>query len=147
MLLLGVKNTNSQTVLTDNFINLGTVYRKYCKKNSCGIGAFSRTSQEITLNHSGIYHITATLVGAGDDAGVVTVQFYENGEPITGAFSSETITTATTELRTFVIDYYVLVDKNSVLGTTNTFPKSISLVNTGVDATFTSVIVNVDKVE
>lgn len=146
MLLLGVKNVSTQTVLTDGIINLGSVYRRYCKKNSCGIGAFSRTSQDVTLNHSGIYHITATLVGSGDVAGVVTVQLLENGEPIAGAFSSETITTATTELRTFVVDYYVLVDKDSVLGSTSTIAKTISLTNTGVDATFTSVVLNIDKV-
>lgn len=146
MLLLGTKNIGTQTVLTDGVINLGSVYRKYCKKNSCGVTAFSRTSQDITLQHSGIYHITATLVGSGDAAGVVTVQLYENGEPVTGAFSSQTITTATTELRTFVIDYYVLVDKDCVLGREAISAETISLVNTGVDATFTSVIVNVDKV-
>lgn len=146
MLLLGVKNTGTQTVLTDGIINIGSVYRRFCKKNSCGIGAFSRTAQDITLNHSGIYHITATFVGSGDAAGVVTVQLLENGEPVAGAFSSETITTVDTELRTFVIDYYILVDKDCVLGSSSTIAKSISFSNTGVDATFTSVVVNVDKV-
>ena len=146
MLLLGVKNTGTQTVLTDGIINIGSVYRRFCKKNSCGIGAFSRTAQDITLNHSGIYHITATFVGSGDAAGVVTVQLLENGEPVAGAFSSETITTVDTELRTFVIDYYILVDKDCVLGNSSTIAKSISFSNTGVDATFTSVVVNVDKV-
>ena len=32
MLLLGAKNTTSQTVLTNDIVNLGAVYRKYCKK-------------------------------------------------------------------------------------------------------------------
>ena len=32
MLLLGLKNTTSQTVLTNGVIDLGSVYRKYCKK-------------------------------------------------------------------------------------------------------------------
>lgn len=146
MLLLGVKNTNTQTVLTDGSINLGAVYRKYCKKNNCGVPAFSRTTQDVTLNHSGIYHITATLVGSGTAAGVVTVQLLENGEPIPAAFSSETITTADTELRTFVIDYYILVDSDTVLCRNETIVKTISLSNTGVGATFTSVILNVDKV-
>ena len=146
MLLLGTKNVGTQTVLTDGVIALGSVYRKYCKKNPCGIPAFARTAQDITLQHSGIYHITATLVGSGDAAGVVTVQLYVDGEPVTGAVASETITTPTTELRTFVIDYYVLVDKNCVLGREAVDAEAITLVNTGVDATFTSVIVNVDKV-
>lgn len=146
MLLLGTKNFGTQTVLADGIVNIGSVYRKYCKKNSCGVAAFSRTSQDITLNHSGIYHITATAVGSGTAAGVVTLQLFENGEAVDGAFSSETITTADTELRTFVIDYYILVDRDCILGREATMSKTISLVNTGVGATFTSVVVNVEKV-
>lgn len=148
MLLIGTKNIGTQTVLTDGIINIGSVYRKYCKKNACGIGAFSRTANDISLQHSGIYHITATLVGSGDVAGVITVQLAVNGELVDGAISSETITTPDTELRTFVLDYYVLVDKDCILGSESTIAQTISLVNTSdtVTATFTSVIVNVDKV-
>ncbi len=146
MLLLGTKNIGTQTVLTDGVVNVGSVYRKYCKKNACGFPTFGATANGVALQHEGIYHITATLVGSGDVAGVVTVQLAVNGELVDGAFSSETITTADTELRTFVIDYYVLVDKDCILNTPSTIAQTISLVNTGVDATFTSVIVNVDKV-
>ena len=145
MLLLGTKNFGTQTVLTDGIVNLGAVYRKFCKKNACGVTAFSRTANDISLQHSGIYHLTATLVGSGDVAGVVTVQLAINGDLVDGAFTSETITTADTELRTFVIDYYILVDKDCVLGRESTIAKTVSLVNTGVDATFTSVILNVTK--
>ena len=141
MLILGTKNIGTQTVLTDGIINLGSTYRRFCKNN-----AFARTSNDISLQATGVYHITATLVGSGDVAGVVTVQLAINGELVDGAFSSETITTADTELRTFVIDYYALVDKSCVLGSTAVNTQTVSLVNTGVDATFTSVIVNVDKV-
>ena len=148
MLLIGTKNIGTQTVLPDGIINIGSVYRKYCKKNSCGVPAFSRTANDISLQHSGIYHITATLVGSGDVAGVITVQLAVNGELVDGAISSETITTPVTELRTFVLDYYVLVDKDCILNTESTIAQTISLVNTSdtVTATFTSVIVNVDKV-
>ena len=146
MLLLGTKNIGTQTVLADGIINLGSVYRKYCKKNSCGIPTFGATTSAVSLQQEGFYHITATLVGSGDVACVVTVQLAVNGTLVDGAFSSETITTADTELRTFVIDYYVLVDKDCILGRESTIAQSISLVNTGVDATFSSVIVNVDKV-
>lgn len=145
MLLLGIKNVATQTVLTDGVIALGSVYRKFCKKNACGVTAFSRTANDISLQHSGIYHLTATLVGSGEAAGALTVQLYIDGEAVEGAFSTQTITTADTELRTFVIDYYILVDKDCVLGRESTIAKTASLVNTGVDATFTSVIVNVTK--
>lgn len=146
MLLIGVKNTGTQTVLTDGVLNIGSVYRRYCKKNACGVPAFSRTANDISLQHSGIYHLTATFVASAPTAGVVTVQLNLNGEPVDGAFASETITTPTTELRTFVIDYYVLVDKDCILNTEATVTQTISFENTGDDATFTSVVVNVDKV-
>ena len=146
MLLIGVKNTGTQTVLADGIVNIGSVYRKYCKKNACGVPAFARTANDISLQHSGIYPLTATFVASAPAAGVVTVQLLVNGEVVDGAFASETITTATTELRTMVIDYYVLVDKDCILNTESTVAQTISFQNTGVDATFTSVVVNVDKV-
>jgi hypothetical protein len=146
MLLIGVKNTGTQTVLADGIVNIGSVYRRYCKKNACGVPAFARTANDISLQHSGIYHLTATFVASAPAAGTVTVQLNVNGEPVDGAFASETITTATTELRTMVIDYYVLVDKDCILNTESTVAQTISFVNTGDDATFTSVVVNVDKV-
>ena len=147
MLLLGTKNVGTQTVLADGTINLGSVYRKYCKKNTCGVTTFSRTANDITLQQSGIYHITAVLVGTGETAGDVTVQLLENGEVVDGAVSTQTITTATTEFRTFVIDYYVLVDCDNILGRNSTVAKTISLTNASdaIDATFTSVVVNVTK--
>ncbi len=146
MLLLGAKNTSSQTVLANGVISLGSVYRRYCKKNSCGTPAFSFDGTTITLNHTGIYHVTATLVGSGTVAGDVSVQMRENGDDIPAAISTETITTATTEQRTFVIDTYVIVDETTVLCTRSTAAKAISLLNAGVGATFTAVTVNVDKV-
>lgn len=148
MLLLGTKNFGTQTVLPDGIINIGSVYRKYCKKNRCGVTTFSRTANDITLQQDGIYHITATLVGSGDVAGDIVVQLFVNGDAVDGAFSTQTITTPDTELRTFVIDYYVLVDQNCILGRESTIAQTISLVNTSetVTATFTSVVVNVEKV-
>ncbi len=147
MLLIGTKNVGTQTVLADGQINIGNVYRRFCKANRCGTPAFSVTSNGITLNHEGIYHLTAVFVGTGETAGDVTIQLLENGEIVTGALSTETITTATTEFRTFVIDYYIKVDKDFVLGYNTTGAKTISFVNASedIDATFTSVVVNVTK--
>jgi len=148
MLLIGLKNTGEQTVLATGQVNLGNVYRRFCKTNRCGVPAFSVTSNGITFNHEGIYHITAVLVGTGETAGDVTVSLLENGELVAGAVSTQTITTATTEFRTFVIDYYVKVDRDCVLGYDTTGAKTISLVNTSedIDATFTSVVINAEKV-
>ena len=144
-LLVGTKNIATQNVAALGLISLGSTYRRYCKKNTCGVRTFDVGTTSITIQQQGIYHVTATLVGAGDTAGIITVQLLENGVAVPGAFSSETITTPTTELRTLVIDYYILVDDVCLLGTNSTAAVSISLQNTGVAATFTSVIVNVEK--
>lgn len=146
MLLLGIKTAASQTVLANGIINMGTTYRRYCKKNCNGITAFTNNGNSLSLNHSGIYHLTATLVGSGTAAGNVTVQLLNNGVALPAALSTQTITTAATELRTFVIDTYILVDNASVLGQNVMTPAVITLQNTGVGATFTAVTVNVDKV-
>lgn len=145
-LLLGMRDTTSQSVPALGTISIGSVYRRYCKKNNCGIKTFDNTSTTITLQHQGMYHVTATLVGTGTAAGVATVQLLENGVAVPGALSSETITTPATELRTFVIDTYVLVDDACLLGRNTTLAKTISLQNTGVAATFTAVTFNVEKV-
>lgn len=146
MILIGVKNTNTQTVLADNTLAIGNVYRRYCKKNNCGVPTFATTLNNIVLQHSGIYHLTATFVGSGTVAGDVSVQLLVNGQAIDGAISTQTITTPDTEFRTFVIDYYLLVDKDCILGTTSTIAEAISFENVGVGATFTSVVVNAEKV-
>ena len=148
MLLIGTKNIGTQTVLADGVVNIGSTYRKYCKRNRCGNPAFAVTSNGITLNTEGIYHITAVLVGSGSVAGALTIQLALNGVLVDGALSTQTITTADTEIRTWVIDYYAKVDTDCVLGVTSTDAQTVSFVNTSdtIDATFTSVVVNIDKV-
>ncbi len=146
MLLIGTKSTLSQTVLTNGIIDLGTVYRRFCKKNSCGNPAFAASGTQVTIQTAGIYHVTATLVGSGTEAGEVTVQLLNNGVAVPGALSTETITTADAEVRTFVIDQYVLVDRACTLGVSATTPVTLSLANTGVGATFMAVTLNAEKV-
>jgi hypothetical protein len=145
-LILGLKNTTTQTVPINGLINLGTVYRKNCKRTRSGLPTYVANGNSVKLNGSGIYHITTTLVGTGTAAGVLTAQLYENGVAIPGAISSSTITTANTELRTLVIDYYIKVDSECVLGNWTVAPKTLTLVNTDAGATYTNVLFNVDKV-
>lgn len=145
-LLLGIRNTTTQSVPALGTIDLGSVYRRYCKKNQCGVRTFDTTATSVSLQQQGIYHVTATLVGTGTTAGVVTIQLLENGVAVPSAFSSETITTPATELRTFVIDAYVLVDDACLLGRNTTLIDTLSLQNTGVASTFTTVTFNVEKV-
>ena len=100
MLLLGLKNISTQAVATDGFVNFGNVYRKYCKKCN-GVSTFATNGESVSLNQTGIYHLTITAVGTGDVAGDVTLQLFVDGEEVSGAFSTETITTAFENLGKF----------------------------------------------
>ncbi len=145
MLLLGTRNIATQDVVTNGNVELGSIYRRYCKRIN-GTRTFDFTGEDVILQQNGIYHITVTAVASGSAAGVVALQLYENGFAVPGAFANETITTADTEFRTLVIDYYTLVDTTTVLGCNSTVAKELSLVNTGIEATYTNVIMNIDKV-
>lgn len=145
MYLIGLKDFSTQTVLTDGVIEIGDVYRKYCRKNRCGTKVFNNTNTGVTLNWDGIYHITATFVCSGTETGDVSVQLYENGSAVSGATASATIATADTEQKTLVLDYFALVDTTRVLNCNSTVAKTLSFVNTGIGATYTSVTVNIEK--
>ena len=146
MYLLGTKNSTTQALTTGASVNLGEVYRKFCRKNSCGLKAFEFNGTSISLQHSGMYHVTATITFTAPVAGNVIFQLTENGVVIPSALATETITTATTEVKTTVIDFYVLVDSTCVLGNPSTLIKNISIVNTGVASTISNVVLNVEKV-
>lgn len=145
MLLIGTRNFATQEVVTNGIIQLGNVYRRYCRKIN-GVKTFEFDNSDVILQQSGMYHITVTAVASGAEAGTLALQLYENGFAISGVFANETITTPDTELRTLTLDYFVLVDSTCVLGCNSTVAKAISLVNTGVEATYTSVIMNIEKV-
>lgn len=147
MLLIGTRNSTSQVVASGGLVNLGEVYRRYCKKNSCGIGAFNFGGSSISLQHSGIYKITVSATFTSPVAGDVTLQLFENGVAIPSALATETITTADTETRSVSFDIYVLVDKDCILGTNTISVETLSLVNTSVGAVnITNVVVDVLKV-
>ena len=147
MLLIGTKNTATQAVPAGNPILIGDVYRKYCKKNNCGVRAFDTNANSINIQHSGIYKVHATITFTGDAAGDVTFQLTQGGIAIPGAITTETVTTATTEINTTSIDYFVLIDSVCVLGNPAIFNSNIGVTNTGtVDATVTNFVLNIDKV-
>lgn len=144
MLLLGLRNASEQVVPVGGIINLGTVYRRYCKKCN-GVKTFDFSGLGVSLQQSGIYQITITATFTAPAAGDVTLEIYENGSP-TGVLATETITTADTESRSVTLDYFALVNSGCVLGNLTTLADSITLVNTGVAATITNVVVDIVKV-
>ena len=89
MLLLGTKNSTTQDVLTTGLVNLGQTYRRYDKKGCCGFRAFDFAGNSITLQHAGIYHITAVITFTGTVAGDFTFQLVEDGIAIPGAIATD----------------------------------------------------------
>ncbi len=146
MLILGAKNTSVQTVLENGVIDLGSIYRKRCKKDDCGITTFSFDGNSISLNQQGMYKITVVANVSAPTTGNVTLQLSENDTLISGATATETISTADTEVRNLTIDYYALVNASLLLGNVTTLAKNIKVVNTGIGATINSIVVDIIKV-
>lgn len=146
MLLLGTRNTTSQDVVASGIVDLGSTYRRYCRKNECGVSTFALNGDAISLQQSGVYKVTVSATFTAPVAGDVTLQLYENGVAIPGALATETITTSTTEFRSVSFDIYVLVDSANILGNWSTLTKDLTVVNTGVASTITNIVVDVLKV-
>ncbi len=143
--IIGGYNTSSQEVATDGTLEIATAYRKYISRGKCGLDTYAATGNAVSVQHSGFYHVTVTVTFTAPAAGDVTIQLAENGVLVPGALATETITTATTEFRSAVIDFYVLVNKGCVAGVPTTLIKNLSVVNTGVPATFTNYVINVEQ--
>lgn len=126
MLLLGTVNTIDQAIAINEPVNLGTIYRRYDKRN-CGVRTFELSGNSIALQVSGIYHLTATI----ETAAATTFQLFEDGVANTNAVTT-----------TGVLDTYVLVNNSGTLNTA----KTISIVNTEAATTVTNIIVNIEKV-
>lgn len=144
--IIGTRNTATQELAVGDTLSLGSVYRKFVTRGKCGLNTYEFNTNTIALQHSGFYHITATITFSGQEAGDVTFQLTSNDVALVGATATETITTATTEVRNATIDFYVLVNKGCVAGIPTTLIENISILNTGVPSIVTNVVVNVEKV-
>lgn len=142
---IGLKNSTTQAVAVGGAIDLGAVYRKYVTKCSRGFDTFASNDQNLTLQHSGFYKVTAVVTFTAPTASDVTLQFAENGVAVTGATATETITTANTEFRTITLDYLFVVSKGWVECNITTLIKNISIISPSVPVTITNVIVNAVK--
>lgn len=144
MLLLGIRNTSPQELATGEVLNFGEVYRRYDRRGSCGLRAFETNGASITLQHPGIYHLTATITFTGTAAGDASFQLAEAGVLVPSAVATGTVTTATTEINTVTLDYLVLVDNNCILNNVSS-TKVLTLVNTGIGTTVTNLVLNIVK--
>ena len=142
---IGVKNSTPQSIAVGGAIDLGAIYRKYVTKCQNGLNTFEANDENLTLQHSGFYKVTAVVTFTAPTAGDVTLQFAENGVPILGASATETLTTASTEFRTITLDYLFVVSKGYVECSLTNLIKNISIISSAIPITVTNVIVNAIK--
>ena len=131
--LINVATTTSSSVVANGILPLTTIVRR----RGCDVN-LSGNAVAITDCGSNYYLVTVTATFTAPTEGVVTLNLQQNGTNVTGATGSTTITTATTEVRS--------ISFSAIVRTFNTSGiDSLSVVNSGVAATFSNIDVDVIK--
>lgn len=125
-------NTTSASVVANGTLPISTIVRRYgCAANLSG--------NSISLSEAGYYLVNISATFTAPSAGVVTIALQDDGTNVTGATASTTITTASTEARTLNLTAIVRVFCNSA-------PDALTIINTGVAATFSNIAIDVVKI-
>ena len=128
-------NTTSQAVATDGLLTFTT------DRILTGCTA-TRNGQTFQLNKPGYYYVTFNAVAAATDTvGLLTMELYNNGVAVPGALASTTTTTAGAE-SDFAFSTIIRVPPSCCV-VNNT--AKLTVVNTGVDATYSNVNINITK--
>lgn len=131
--LINVATTSSVSVVTNGTLPLATIVRR--RGNDVNL---SGNSIAITDCGSNYYLISVTATFTAPTAGTVILNLQQNGTNVTGATASTTITTASTEVRS--LSFSAVVRTFNCCGI-----DSLSIVNSGVGATFTNIAIQVEK--
>lgn len=129
-------NTTSQP-LTAN----ATAVLTNSKTTGCSI-RFTSGSSSFLLLKPGLYYIDVTASGAQNGTvGNITLQLFSNGMPVPGASSTANSTTATDVEG---LSFSKLIEVRPTCPV-NSDPVSLTIVNTGVSATYSNINVNLFK--
>lgn len=131
--LIDVATTSSSAVVTNGTLPLATIVRR----RGCDVN-LSGNSVAITDCGSNYYLVIVTATFTAPVAGVVTLNLQQNGVNVTGATASSTITTATTEVRSLSFPAIIRTFNSRGID-------SLSIVNSGVGATFSNIAMTVNK--
>ncbi len=134
-----LSNLSSQTVAPAGVINAGNVVeQKGCSTKANGNG--------IAIVKSGIYDITATVVGLVAGGGIMEFTVLSNNVPI--AYLTGQAYTNTEEPATITLTGHIVINPNCC-AVTNNLPATISLQNTSTTTTavISNVMLDVTKVD
>lgn len=82
--LIQTVNAGPQTVAALGVIGLGTTVRRF----GCNL---RQSGDSIECIGAGYYTVTASITAAPTAEGIVSVEMYKNGAPVSGAISSATV--------------------------------------------------------
>ena len=128
-------NTTSQAIATNGLLNFTTDRIL----TGCTV---TRDGQTFQLNKPGYYYVTFNAVAAATiTVGELTVELYNNGVAVPGAEASYTTTTAGDNSNYAFSTIIRVLPSCCVVNNT----ARLTVVNTGVDATYTNVNINITK--
>lgn len=129
----------SLAVLTNGTLN----FNINSIRTGCSV-THSEGTPTFSLNRAGIYLVTFNGVGAATEAvGDITVQLQKNGANVPGALTTASSTTALTDIESLSFSTLIEV-KPSCCAVDNSV--DLTLVNTGVPATFSNINLVITKV-
>lgn len=128
-----VATTSSTAVVANGTLPLTTTVRR--RGNDINLSGNAVAINDCGSNY---YLVLVNATFTAPVAGVVTLNLQQNGTNVVGATASTTITTATTEVRSLSFTAIVRTFNNIGID-------SLSVVNTGVAATFSNIAMEVIK--
>lgn len=131
--LIYVATTTPSAVLANGILPLATIVRRRGRDVN-----LSGNSIAITDTGSNYYRVTVTATFTAPVAGTIALDLQQNGVAVTGATASTTITTATTEVRSLAFTAIVRTFNSCMID-------SLTVVNSGLAATFSNIAVDVEK--
>lgn len=139
--MISTVNSASTAVTVGSTIPLGSITRRFGNKKGCPcVPALDLSgSNSIIVRESGYYDIDVTSTFTVPIAGNVTISVFINGVAVPGLTATTTVTTESTQISTLNINAPdILVQCSSV-------PATITIVLSGVAATFSNISVSVKK--
>lgn len=140
MKLIQMSNAVSTAVASGVIINLGAVTRKEVL-GDCNI--FTNTDTSININRPGYYLVIvdANIISGAD--GNLSIQLYDDSNPVATALA--TVTSVSNSAYNLNLSKIIRVLPNCCSNVTNT-PKVISVHNTGVVGTVSTINISVIKI-
>ena len=131
--LIDVATTTSTSVLAGATLPLATIVRRRGRDVD-----LSGNSVAVIDCGSNFYLVTVTATFTAPVAGAISIALQQNGTTVTGATASTTITTASTEVRS--LSFSAIVRTYNSVGI-----DALSIVNTGLAATYSNIDMTVVK--